>query len=87
MPDIVARHVQGRSARGAGRSTRLLKALGFQAIGVDVSESKLAEAQRRDPDGTYILVGDGDLDRLAGASFDLILSAFPLGNTAPLEKA
>jgi SAM-dependent methyltransferase len=43
---------------GTGRSTRFLKNLGFDAIGVDISEDMLAIARRLDPEGEYILTSD-----------------------------
>jgi len=90
LPDIIERHVTGSAALdfacGAGRSTRFLKALGFDAIGADLSQSMLTNAARQDPEGTYHLVGDGDLCRLAGAAFDLILSAFPFSSTPTQDK-
>lgn len=85
LPDIIARQVQGDLALdfgcGSGRSTRFLKSLGFNVTGVDVSQAMLDNAQRRDPEGEYVLVEDGDLSRLNGRIFDLILSAFPLAST------
>ena len=90
LPDLIARHVEGRSALdfacGGGRSTRFLKALGFSAVGVDISAQMLASAIRRDPSGVYELVGEADLSVLAGRSFDLILSAFPFSATRTQEK-
>ena len=90
LPDIVARHVTGTRALdfacGVGRSTRFLKSLGFDAVGVDISKPMLAHARRLDPAGEYHLVGDGDLEPVADRSFDLVLSAFPFGNTTSLDK-
>ncbi len=84
LPDIVARLVTGKSALdfacGCGRSTRFLKSLGFDTIGVDISQAMLTNALRHDPEGEYLLVGDADLSCLSGRSFDLILSAFPLAS-------
>lgn len=40
---------------GSGRSTRFLRALGFDPIGVDVSAAMVAEARRLDPRGRYLL--------------------------------
>lgn len=90
LPEIIARHVTGRAALdfacGGGRSTRFLKALGFNTMGVDISEPMLANAVRQDPNGVYNLVGDGDLSTLSGRSFDLILSAFPFSATPTQDK-
>ena len=65
LPSIVAEHVQGRMAIdfgcGAGRSTRFLRRLGFDVVGVDVAAHMLDRARERDPQGDYRLVPDGDL--------------------------
>jgi SAM-dependent methyltransferase len=65
---------------GAGRSTRFLAGCGFIATGVDISRAMVAEARRLDPGGDYRVVAEGGLGVLAGAPFDLILSAFTFDN-------
>jgi ubiquinone/menaquinone biosynthesis C-methylase UbiE len=88
LPELLERHVQGRAALdfgcGAGRSTRLLKGLGFEVVGVDVSRSMLARARERDPEGRYVLVAEDDPESLAGVvpaeSRDLVFCAFPFDN-------
>jgi len=64
LPAIIGGHVQGRTAMdfgcGTGRSTRLLRELGFDAVGVDIAEHMLARAREADPQGEYRLVPDGD---------------------------
>lgn len=84
LPALIAEHVTGRKALdfgcGAGRSTRFLKGLGFDAIGVDISSSMIQLAASIDPAGTYRLVADGDFRALEPARFDLILSAFTFDN-------
>lgn len=90
LPALLAEHVRGRRALdfgcGAGRSTRFLGGLGFDAVGVDVSRSMIEMATRLDPDGTYRLVPDGDLSALEPAAFDLVLAAFPFDNIPGVEK-
>ncbi len=90
LPEIIGRHAQGRLALdfacGAGRSTRLLKRLGYETVGVDISEEMLALARQGDPGGDYLLIGDRDLSTLAGRKFDLILSAFPFSSTSGHEN-
>ncbi|MCI0415123.1 class I SAM-dependent methyltransferase [bacterium] len=90
LPEIIAEHVQGRKAIdfgcGAGRSTRFLKHLGFDVIGLDISESMLTRARERDPQGDYRLVPDGEVGIIEAGTFDLILSAFPFDNIPSLEK-
>ena len=90
LPATFAEHVTGRTALdfgcGAGRSTRFLKSLGFEAIGIDVSSSMIQAARQADPNGDYQLAGDGDFSALQPASFDLILSAFAFDNIPGIEK-
>ncbi|HSH00036.1 MAG TPA: class I SAM-dependent methyltransferase, partial [candidate division Zixibacteria bacterium] len=59
---------------GTGRSTRLLKALGFSAIGIDISKEMVARARQRDNAGDYRVITDGDFSSLQDQRFDLILS-------------
>ncbi|MEX1184034.1 MAG: class I SAM-dependent methyltransferase [Gemmatimonadota bacterium] len=84
VPQLLARHVCGGSALdfgcGAGRSTRFLKELGFDVVGVDISEAMLREAKLRDPQGTYYLLSDGRLDVLGERYCDLVLCAFSFDN-------
>lgn len=86
LPQLFARHLTGRRTLdfgcGAGRSTRFLRGLGFDVIGVDISRPMLEQARALDPGGDYRLVGDGDLGSLQGSTFDLILSAFTFDNIA-----
>jgi SAM-dependent methyltransferase len=63
-----------------------LRGLGFDVLGVDISEPMLARARERDPEGTYSLVPDGDLSRLPEATFDLVLSAFTFDNIPSLAR-
>src|SRR5437867_1614206 len=90
LPAIIREHVGGRIAIdfgcGAGRSTRFLRTLGFDVVGVDVSEHMLALARERDPGGEYRLVPDGDLGGLAAGTFDLVLSAFTFDNVPTIER-
>lgn len=86
LPDIIARHARGPSALdfgcGTGRSTRFLKRLGFDTVGVDISRNMIEHASRADPSGTYLLVNDGEFGALGARRFDLILSAFAFDNIA-----
>lgn len=84
LPDLIARSVTGTRALdfgcGAGRSTRFLAALGFDAIGIDISGSMIEVATEIDPTGDYRLVPDGDFSAFEPGSFDVILSAFAFDN-------
>lgn len=90
LPAIIGEHVHGRKAIdfgcGAGRSTRFLRGLGFDVVGVDISGPMLARARDRDPQGDYRLIRDGDLSSLAADAHDLILSAFTFDNIPTMEK-
>jgi SAM-dependent methyltransferase len=84
LPEIYRKHVKGRRALdfgcGAGRSTRFLKRLGFDAMGVDIAEDMLALARGFDSDGDYRRAGTDELRGLGIGQFDLIQSAFTFDN-------
>jgi ubiquinone/menaquinone biosynthesis C-methylase UbiE len=90
LPEIMFKHVKGRRAVdfgcGTGRSTRFLRKLGFEAIGVDISEDMIKKAREIDPEGNYRLVGDGGLAQLEGNAYDLVLSAFTFDNVPTMDK-
>jgi len=90
LPALIREHVSGREALdfgcGAGRSTRFLKNLGFNAVGIDVSKSMIEKAKAFDPSEDYRLVDEGDFSSLAKERFDLILCAFPFDNIPNVEK-
>lgn len=60
---------------GAGRSTRFLKRLGLDAIGVDVSQDMLEQARSKDVSGEYHHIPSGRLP-FDDSSFDLVFSSF-----------
>jgi SAM-dependent methyltransferase len=90
LPAIIQTHACGRRALdfgcGTGRSTRFLRNLGYDAVGVDISEPMLARARQRDPQGDYRLVPDGNLSGLEPGAYDLVLSAFTFDNVPTMEK-
>jgi SAM-dependent methyltransferase len=90
LPAIISKHVRGRKAIdfgcGTGRSTRFLRSLGFDVIGVDIAEQMITLAHKRDPDGEYRLVPDGKLDDFEANTYDLVLSVFAFDNVATMEK-
>jgi SAM-dependent methyltransferase len=90
LPAILRAHIRGRRALdfgcGAGRSTRFLRSLGFETVGVDIAAHMLERAREHDPEGDYRLIPDGDLSRLAAGAHDLVLSAFTFDNVATMEK-
>src|SRR5947209_5563474 len=89
LPEIFARHIEGRSALdfgcGAGRSTRFLKKFGFEAVGIDISSNMIDAAKAADRDGEYYLIGDGDFSILQKRQFELIFSAFTFDNIPGAE--
>ncbi|MEK6962971.1 MAG: class I SAM-dependent methyltransferase [Nanoarchaeota archaeon] len=78
LPHLVEKYVKGKEALdygcGGGRSTRFLKKLGLNVVGVDTLPSMIQEARSRDPQGKYYLITSGDLTKLGHQTFDLILS-------------
>lgn len=84
LPSILERHVSGPAALdfgcGAGRSSRFLRGLGYDVLGVDIAERMLARARARDPGGEYVLIPDGELGEITTSSFDLVLSTFTFDN-------
>jgi 2-polyprenyl-3-methyl-5-hydroxy-6-metoxy-1,4-benzoquinol methylase len=57
LPAIISRHVTGNRAIdfgcGTGRSSRFLKQLGFNVIGIDISNDMLEMARNFDLSGDY----------------------------------
>lgn len=95
LPALIRQHRPGENGQGqialdfgcgAGRSTRFLRGLGFQVVGIDISEAMLDEARLRDPQGDYRLVEDRPSCALPQATFDLILSAFAFDNIAGMDR-
>jgi ubiquinone/menaquinone biosynthesis C-methylase UbiE len=90
LPRIISKHVKGRKAVdfgcGTGRSTRFLKKLGFDVIGIDIAEGMIKKARELDPKGDYRLIKDGDFSKFKNNAFDLVLSAFTFDNVPTMEK-
>ena len=84
LPALYREHVRGRRAIdfgcGAGRSTRFLKELDFDVIGIDVSADMIARARERDPAGEYRVIADGDFRAFPDGGFDLVQSVFTFDN-------
>lgn len=84
LPALYREHVRGKRALdfgcGAGRSTRFLEALGFEALGIDISAEMVERARARDPHGDYRLIADGDFTTIPAGSFDLVQSVFTFDN-------
>ncbi len=90
LPEIISTHVKGRKAIdfgcGTGRSTRFLKKIGFQALGIDIAENMIKKAKELDPKGDYLLVKNGVLNLLGYGLYDLVLSVFTFDNIPTMEN-
>jgi SAM-dependent methyltransferase len=90
LPEIIFEHVKGRRAIdfgcGAGRSTRFLRKLGFDVIGVDISEDMIRKARELDRAGDYRLTRDDDFSQFESNSYDLVLSVFTFDNIPTMEN-
>ena len=90
LPKIIQKHVQGFNALdfgcGTGRSTRFLKKLGYNAIGIDISEDMINKAKEFDCNGKYLINMDDSFTVLGNNKFDLILSVFTFDNIPLTEK-
>ena len=89
LPRLIEQHVPIRRALdfgcGTGRSTRFLRDLGFEVVGVDVAEPMLERARAADPGGDYRRIPEGRLDGVEERAFDLVLSAFTFDNVPSME--
>src|SRR4030042_913340 len=74
LPVIISAHVTGKKAIdfgcGTGRSTRFLKQLGFDVIGIDNSGDMLEIAKKLDEEGNYQIVSNGNYSHLGINQFD-----------------
>lgn len=90
MRELIAKHVEGNKALdfgcGNGRSTRFLKGLGFDTIGIDISKAQLREAVRLDPSGKYKYSKSGSLRGIKKNSMNLVLSNIVFPEIQSREK-
>ncbi len=90
LPEIITQNVAGRNAVdfgcGTGRSTRFLRRLGFETIGVDISEVMIKKAKEIDPKGDYRLIHEGDFSQFRYEAYDLVLFAFTFDNIPTMGK-
>lgn len=90
LPAIIRKYVNGKRAIdfgcGAGRSTRFLNGLGFDATGIDISAEMIAKAKETEPSGKYMVIENGDFSNLEKESYDLILSVFTFDNIPGVEN-
>lgn len=89
IPGIVKKYVRGKKALdygcGGGRSTRFLKNLGLNVVGVDISRDMIEEARKRDPTGEYHLIKSGELP-FDDNSFDFLFSTSVFVEIPSLEE-
>ncbi|MBZ5538501.1 MAG: methyltransferase domain-containing protein [Acidobacteriia bacterium] len=89
IPAIVREHVGGTRALdfgcGTGRSTRFVRQLGFDVVGVDIAPEMIGKAGAIDPGGDYRLVQDDNLTGFQTGAFDLVLSLFTFDNIPGFE--
>ena len=82
LPPIIEKHVSGTKAIdfgcGTGRSTRFIRQLGFEVVGIDIAPKMIARAREFDPNGDYRLIaGEGLQWTSTGrVRFDLIAVHF-----------
>ncbi len=90
LPRLIGTHVRGERALdfgcGAGRSTRFLRRLGFNVVGVDISADMVRRARAIDPPGIYRVIQDGDFSDFVRERFDLVLCAFPFDNIPSRDR-
>lgn len=90
LPALVGEHARGARALdfgcGSGRSTRFLRSLGFEAVGVDISADMVRHARALDAGGDYRLIEAGGLGLLPRGACDLVLSAFTFDNIPHEDK-
>jgi SAM-dependent methyltransferase len=70
---------------GAGRSTRFLKSLGLDVVGVDVSPEMLEQARSKDGSGEYHQIRSGHLP-FADSTFDLVFASFVFLEVSRLDE-
>lgn len=71
---------------GAGLSTRFMKNLGYNCIGIDISEEMLNFARRLDPSGKYVKSISDIKVPFHDQSFDTVISIFVLFKIPSIEK-
>jgi SAM-dependent methyltransferase len=90
LPKIIKKHIKGKKALdfgcGTGRSSLFLKKIGFNTIGIDISDEMIQIAKKFDPDEDYLLIKDGDFSKLPDNSFDVVFSSFTFDNIPTMEK-
>jgi len=71
---------------GEGRFCRILRAEGFEPVGLDPTVELLEAARAKDPEGTYV-EGRAEALDFADGSFDLVVSCLSLIDIEPAQQA
>jgi len=89
IPLLLKEYVTGKKALdfgcGAGKSTRFLKELGYNTMGVDKNPDMISQAKRLDKKGTYLLLKEGKIP-LEKSSFDVVLVSCVLMEVSSLKE-
>lgn len=92
LPKLIEHYVSGKKALdygcGTGFSTRLLREIGFDVVGVDISHNMLIQALAQRDGIPYALINHAQVDS-APETYDLILSAlvyFDVPSLAMIEE-
>jgi SAM-dependent methyltransferase len=84
LPAIITKYAKGKTAIdfgcGTGRSTRFVKNIGFDVVGVDISPDMIAKARELDSSGDYRLMPNNTLSILGNNKYDLAISVFTFDN-------
>jgi ubiquinone/menaquinone biosynthesis C-methylase UbiE len=90
LPAIISEHVKGRKAVdfgcGTGRSTRFLRRMGLEPMGIDIAANMVKQARELDGAGDYRLIEDGDLSACEAHAYDLVLSVFTFDNIPTMGR-
>lgn len=91
LPKILEENVKGREVLdvgcGSGRSTRFLRDLGYNVLGIDTSEEMILKAREVDPVSDYRLINDETKEwPIDGKRFDLIMFSFVLLEISSKEE-
>jgi SAM-dependent methyltransferase len=90
LPEIIRAHATtGRALDfgcGAGRSTRFVKKLGFDTVGIDISDDMIKLAQAAEPGGEYRKIENNGLIPPDLGTFDLVLAVFTFDNIPTWER-
>lgn len=89
LPGIISKHVQGKKTLdygcGTGRSTRFLRDLGMEVLGVDISDKMLTQSIQIDPRLHYLQIESGKIP-VPDRSYDFVFSSLVLFDLSSKEE-